>query len=55
MSTKSITNLPAEVIDKYLFVYLSSKDVRSFGMTGYPLFKHISNDTLRKRYGNPIF
>ena len=55
MSTISITNLPIEVIETNLFVYLSNKDIRSFGMTGYTLFKDISTNTLQKRYGKPIF
>ena len=49
MCKKSITDLPTEVIEKNLLVYLSYKDVDSFSSTGDNRFKHISNRVLKNR------
>ena len=49
MCEKSITDLPTEVIEKNLLVYLSYKDVDSFSSTGDNRFKHISNRVLKNR------
>ena len=49
MNTKSITDLPTELIEKCLLVYLSNNDVDSFGMTGDNRFKQISSNVLEKR------
>ena len=46
---KSITDLPNEVIEKYIMIYLSSNDVCSFGMTGINRFKIITESVLQKR------
>ena len=49
MSTKHITHLPTEVIEKYLLVYLSNNDVYLFGMSGDKRFKEICAQFLQKR------
>ena len=49
MSVKSIIDLPNEIIEKFLMVYLSSNDVCSFGMTGVKYFKQIAENVLENR------
>ena len=49
MSAKSIIDLPNEIIEKLLTVYLSSNDVCSFGMTGVKHFKQIAENVLENR------
>ena len=49
MGTKDINDLPNEVIEKFVLIYLSSKDVDSFGLTGSQRFKRIANSCLQKR------
>ena len=49
MDIKSIIDLPNEVIEKFLMVFLSSNDVCSFGMTGIKRFKEIAEAVLEKR------
>ena len=49
MAVKSIIDLPNEVIETFLTIYLSSNDVRSFGMIGNKRFKQMANDVLEKR------
>ena len=46
---KSITDVPNEVIQNFIMIHLSSKDVYSFGMTGIKRFKGIAEDVLEKR------
>ena len=46
---RSITDLPTEVIEKNLLVYLSYKDVDSFSSTGDIPFKQICNRVLKNR------
>ena len=49
VNAKSIIDLPTEVIEKYLLIYLSNSDVGSFGNTGNKRFQQIANLVLRKR------
>ena len=49
MSSKSINDLPNEVIEKSLLKYLSSKDVKSFGMVGNRRLKGVANSALKRR------
>ena len=49
MEVKSIKDVPNEVIQKNIMVYLSNYDVKSFGMTGSKRFKVIADDELEKR------
>ena len=46
---KSITDLPNEVIDKCVMVYLSVNDVRSFGSIGIERFRHMADNIIEKR------
>ena len=46
---KFITDLPNEVIDKCVMVYLSDDDVRSFGSIGIERFKQMAENLLEKR------
>ena len=46
---KSITDLPNEVIDKCVMVYLSVNDVRSFGSIGIERFKQMAYNVIEKR------
>ena len=48
MDVKSISDLPNEVIQKFILIHLSSNDVCSFGMTG-KRFKTIADDVIEKR------
>ena len=47
--SKSISDVPNEVIQKFILVHLSCTDLRSFGMTGCKRFKVIADDVLGKR------
>ena len=49
---KSLMDLPTEVIEKNLLVYLVNNDIRSFSKTGNKRFEQISKAVLEKR-GNP--
>jgi hypothetical protein len=49
MDLKSIIDLPNEVIEKMLRIYLSSTDVFSFGITGAKRFKDLADAVLKKR------
>jgi hypothetical protein len=49
MEVKSITDLPNEIIQKFIMVHLASTDVHSFSMTGVKRFKQIAEDELEKR------
>ena len=49
MDIKSIIDLPNEVIEKFLMVYLPSNDVSSLGMIGIKRFKELSEVVLEKR------
>jgi hypothetical protein len=49
VNATSIVALPTEVIEKYLLIYLSNSDVRSFGKTGNKRFQQISKNVIRKR------
>ena len=49
MEVKSITDVPNEVIQKYIMMYLTSNDVCSFGRTGVKRFKEVAEDVLEKR------
>ena len=42
MEAKSITDVPNEVIQKFIVIHLSSTDVCSFGLTGVIRFKQIA-------------
>ena len=44
-----IADLPSEVIEKYLLIYLSNDDIRSFSKTGNKRFEKISKTVLDKR------
>ena len=48
MHTKSLVDLPNEVIEKYLLVYLSNSDIRAFSKTGNKRFERISERVLEK-------
>ena len=48
-SKLSISDLPTEVIEKHVLVYLCNKDVESFGMTENIRFKKIADTVLSKR------
>ena len=48
MDSKSIVDLPNQVIEGILFVFLSRKDIKAFGMTGNKRFKEIAEEALRK-------
>ena len=45
---KQITDLPSEVLQKSVFVYLTCKDVRSLAMVESRRLKHISEDYLKR-------
>jgi len=49
METTSFIDLPNEIIEKHLLVYLSLKDVYSFGMTGNKRFKEVARDVIESR------
>ena len=49
MDVTSINDLPNEIIENFLMIYLSPNDVFSFGMTGTKRFKEIADITLEKR------
>jgi len=49
MEVKSITDIPNEIIQKYIMKHLSSNDVCSFGRTGVKRFKGMAEDVLEKR------
>ena len=49
MNETSITDLPSEILEKSLLIYLSCTDVKSFGMTGHRRFKAIADRVLRAR------
>ena len=51
MEVKSVTDVPNQVIQKFIMVHLSSHDVCSFGMTGTKRFKQIADDVLEKIRG----
>ena len=46
---KQIMDLPNELIEKYVLVYLSSKDVQSVGMAGNARFKKVAENVLKRR------
>ncbi len=46
---KSIMDVPNEVIEKSVMVYLSNNDVCSFGRTGIKRLKEIAENVLEKR------
>ena len=46
---KSITDLPNEVIEKCIMVYLSFNDLRSFGSIGIERFKQMAENVIEKR------
>ena len=45
----TITDLPNEVIEKCIMVYLSDNDLRSFGSIGIERIKQMSEDIIKKR------
>ena len=45
---KPITDVPNEIIEKFIMVHLSAKDVRSFGNIGIKRFKEISENVIEK-------
>ena len=49
MEAKTITDLPNEVIDKSIMVYLSVNDLRSFARIGIERFKKLAEDLIEKR------
>ena len=49
MDVKSISDLPNEVIEKFLMIYLSNNDVIAIGMTGIKRFKDLAHAVLEKR------
>jgi hypothetical protein len=49
MEPTSIIDLPNEIIEKHLLVYLSLKDVHSFGMAGNKRFRELACDVLESR------
>ena len=49
LKAEFINDVPNEVIQKNIMVYLSYDDVRSFSMTGRKRFKVIADDELEKR------
>ena len=49
MDIKSLENSPNEIIIKNVLVYLSSKDVLSFGMTGNDRLKELTEKVIKKR------
>ena len=51
MEAKSITDVPNEIIQKFIAVHLSNSDVCSFGRTGIPRFEELAQDIIEKRGG----
>ncbi len=51
METKSITDVPNEIIEKLIAVHLSNYDLSSFGRTGIPRFEKLAEDIIEKREG----
>ena len=47
--SKQIMDLPNELIEKYVLVYLSSKDVQSVGKAGNARFKKVAENVLKRR------
>ena len=48
-SSRSITDLPTEVLEKNLMSYLPCFDVQSIGMTGDQRLKDISDSVIQRR------
>ena len=46
---RSITDLPNEIIEKYILSHLSSKDAQAFGMSGNHRFEEIKNNVIDER------
>ena len=46
---KSITDLPNEVIEKSIMVFLTFNDLRAFGGIGIERFKQMAEDVIEKR------
>ena len=49
MEIKSIIDLPNEIIENHLLVYLSLKDVYSFGMTGNKRLNEVAINVIERR------
>ena len=49
MDVKSIDDLPNEVIEKFLMIYLSNNDVTAIGMIGIKRIKELADRVLEKR------
>ena len=49
METKYFIDIPNEVIEKSIMVYLSVNDLRSFGRIGIERIKQMAEDVIEKR------
>jgi len=49
MEAKSFSDIPNEVIKKFIMVYLSDDDLWSFGSVGIERFKQMAEDVIEKR------
>ena len=49
MEAKSFIDIPNEVIEKSIMVYLSVNDLRSFGRIGIERIKQMAEDVIEKR------
>ena len=46
---KYFMDLPSEIIEMGILVYLNAKEVQAFGMTGNARFKHIADNVVERR------
>ena len=49
MKAKCFTDIPNEVIEKFIMVYLSVNDLRSFGCVGIERVKEMAENVFEKR------